>query len=160
MGPAASRELLRLLAESRINDAQLRQLEQWVRESKPGALVHEIAKLRSRLHIDDGPDSEPTHRADASMVVAAVHQVRQLLQKESGLSVTEAASALLPRLTAHVRDPFEAKDLTPRSKEGFDRWALRLVRAIPLNVVLSEATRVRNAHVHRLGDWPLLEEEK
>lgn len=154
--------ILMTIASSEVDVHSLSEFARWVHRIGPSELVKAVMHVR-RVAKDVLRDSSQSsgryvprkhseRRVSPRGASSAVRRTETLLQKELGLSVSAAASLLLPVLANTLgRLPENA---APKPKESFDRWLRRLTRDVSPSQLLHVASMIRNRTVH---DWPLRE---
>lgn len=151
-----------LLASSDLSRQEIHKFCLWLDNNGPKPLEESIAELRKfsrqfdrwreKSYRSYGPIGNP-RRGSGTNFKNFSDQIAILLLAETGLNKSNAVMELSKSLIKNSKVKF----VQPLGKTSFRNWIERLARDIPENILLQEATKVRNKFVHEQAksDWPL-----
>lgn len=155
------------LAKSNLTEAQLRDACSWIERNGAGALELAVKRIRvtSKHAVKESESPTPNNRFVQQnrskedirhiRIPDTAKQVDKLLRDRTELTVSRAADLLLKALEKNQQINTSALPKL-QQKKGFHNWIRRLSKKIPYNIILHEATRIRNDIVKApTTDWPL-----
>src|SRR4030042_4977325 len=152
-------KLCLVLASSDITRAQLREASGWLKRNEVDALERIVFRIREAAkdavneldrpsRLQEGRNlSDPDLFADKSNVTYFAKRIEKLLRDEAGLSAWEAKKKLLEALEKY--EGFRRPLRPSLEKKSFSAWVEFLANHTSRNLLLEEATRIRNEIVHR-----------
>jgi len=161
-------KLCLILASSDITRPQLRDASEWFKKNGVNALERIVFRIREAaedavnefdrpLRLQEGRNLGNLDLVtDKSTVTYVSKRIEKLLRQEAGLSAWQAKKKLLEALEKY--QGFRISPPPSLEKKAFSAWVEFLCNLTPHNLLLQEATRIRNEIAHEpKSDWPLKE---
>jgi hypothetical protein len=162
------KKLCLILASSDITRAQLREASEWLKKNGVNALERIVFRIREAaedavnefdrpFRLQEGRNLSDLYLATAkSNVTYVAKRIEKLLREEAGLSAWQAKKKLLEALEKY--QGFRISPPPSLEKKAFSAWVEFLANHASHNLLLQEATKIRNEIVHGpKSDWPLKE---
>jgi hypothetical protein len=155
MNSPAKARLVKIVAESRISEAELRRALDELVDSGLVAFVNEVRRTRE---MEDVPQSntntKKSRRRESRSNLSPSDEVVRLLRDEAGFSSAESAALLLEAL--NIKELPQSMRFQEARKIPLGEWISRLGAFVPISQILHAATAIRNSKVHnKVSAWPL-----